>query len=360
MEKIWKSATQNEYKKCFDILNTQSHIEKETFKNFATTVFEIAKKQLGCPECTLRFINDERNNLGFASVMNRTVTLNLNKMEKQTLFKTISTIYHELTHIYQDKMDEKKKIGTQTPATFPYIHCYSDERFLPADILGIDPFLFYFTCQHEKQARDVGSECAMELFTQLKNLCKIQPTRAGTERYIDRLISQTQTRWDKENANNAGATAQIQAFLKMNPNFVHTAFEKIKQEFIRDASRFGIVSKERLECESRFNRRIGALVLLGCDDNLKSQILNFASSNFINKGEIFNALISVTDSPYSKTTKGDLDLLFKFAEMNNCPTETLLNLLISWDNDYIISVMNGTSFKGSNSTNKKFNNNYEF
>ena len=99
---------------------------------------------------------------------------------------------------------------------------------------------------------------------------------------------------------------------------------------------------------------------MGSDDNLKSQILNLASSNFINKGEIFNALISVTDSPYSKTTKGDLDLLFKFAEMNNCPTETLLNLLISWDNDYIISVMNGTSYKGSNSTNKKFNNNYEF
>ena len=45
MEKIWKEVSQNEYQKCFDILNTQSLIEKETYKNFAIELFEIAKKQ---------------------------------------------------------------------------------------------------------------------------------------------------------------------------------------------------------------------------------------------------------------------------------------------------------------------------
>ncbi|MBO5884496.1 MAG: hypothetical protein J6Q51_01725, partial [Clostridia bacterium] len=147
MEKIWKPATISEYKRCFDILNTQSLIETETYKNFAIELFEIAKRQLGCTDCKLKFINDERNNLGFASTMDNSVTLNLNKMEKQTLYKTVSTIYHELTHIRQGRVDEKKKINQQTPAKFPFLRCYGDERFLPAEILGINPFLFYYTCQ---------------------------------------------------------------------------------------------------------------------------------------------------------------------------------------------------------------------
>ena len=118
MEKIWNKATLNDYQKCFDILNTQSHMEKETFKNFAIELFEVAKKQFDCPDCKLKFIDDEKNNLGFASIMDNSVTLNLRKMDKNTLFKTVSTIYHELTHIYQDKNNDKKRIETSKSQSF--------------------------------------------------------------------------------------------------------------------------------------------------------------------------------------------------------------------------------------------------
>ena len=274
MEKFWKNASQNEYKKCFDILNTESLIERETYIHFATELFEIAKKQLGCSDTTLRFVASDKNDLGFASIVNNTVTLNINKMEKQTLYKTVSTIYHELTHIRQDKYDSKKEINTVYPAEFPFVRCYGNENFLPPEILGISPFLFYYTCQHEKQARDVGSECAMELFVALKEIAQNNPTKTGTARHIDRCIQQVQTRWDRENNDNQRATTQIKEFLKQNPNFVVKAFEKIKQEFINDANKYPIFTKERNGLESRFNARIGVLVLLGCDENLKKDILN--------------------------------------------------------------------------------------
>ena len=355
MEKIWKKASQSEYQKCFDILNTESLIERETYRKFAIELFEIAKKQLNCQDVELRFINDEKTNLGFSSNVNKTVTLNLQKMEKQTLYLTVSTIYHELTHIHQDKTDEKKKIGTSKPAKFPFVRCYGDERFLPRPILGgISPYLFYYSCQHEKQARDVGNECAMELFKTLKDISQTQETKNGTARFIDRCINQVQARWLKDNRDNDFATSQVNEFLKVYPNFVHESFDRIKQEFTNDAGKFPITSPERLQCEKRFNLRLGSLVLMGCDDQMKKQIFEFVSSNFVSQGEIFNTLISVTDSPYSTTTKEEFDVLLKFAEANNCPKETLFNLLVSWDKKYLNELANGKnpdndkSFNGNN------------
>ena len=43
MERYWKKQPTMVYKKCFDILNTQSLIEKQTYINFLTELFEIAK-----------------------------------------------------------------------------------------------------------------------------------------------------------------------------------------------------------------------------------------------------------------------------------------------------------------------------
>jgi len=350
MEKIWKKASQNEYQKLFDILNSQSLMEKETFKNFAIELFEIAKKQLGCVDCKLKFIDDERNNLGFASIMDNSVTLNLRKMDKNTLHKTVSTIYHELTHIHQDTFKNNKTIGTSIPAEFPFIRCFGDERFLPREILGISPFLFYYTCQHEKQARDNGSECAMELFDELKKLAQTSQAKSATIRQIDRTANQVKLRWEKENEDNAFANSQIQAFLSQNPNFVQEAFNKIKQEFNRDVKMYNPMSKERFALENRFNCRLGSLVLLGCDDKLKEQIFDFVSSNFVSKGEVFNTFISVIDSPYSKTTEEELSLLFKLAEQNKCSPEVLSNLLISWDKNFIKESMD----KSSNQSKNKF------
>ena len=68
MEKIWNKASINDYQKCFDILNTNSLFEKETFRKFAIELFEIAKKQSNCPDCKLKFIDDEKNNLGFGEI----------------------------------------------------------------------------------------------------------------------------------------------------------------------------------------------------------------------------------------------------------------------------------------------------
>ena len=351
MEKIWKKAEQNEYQKCFDILNSESLIERETYKKFATELFAIAKKQLDCKDCKLRFIESEKNDLGFASVLNNSVTLNLNKMEKHTLYKTVSTIYHELTHIRQDTTENKKKLETFVPAEFPFIRCSGNEKFLPANLLGISPFLFYYTCQHEKQARDVGSECAMELFVELKNIAHTKPAKNGTIRLIERCINQIQLRWDKENENNNLATAQINAFFNQNPNFLQDAFNKIKQEFVFAAIKYNARSKERAQIENRFNCRVGSLVLMGCDNNLKKQILDFVASNFVNKGEIFNTLISVVDSPYSITTANEINLLIKFAEINNCPKETLLNFLVSWDKNYMNKIINNLYLLNKNQNN---------
>ncbi|MBQ8424824.1 MAG: hypothetical protein IJX17_02230 [Clostridia bacterium] len=356
MEKIWNKATLNDYQKCFDILNTQPHMENETFKNFAIELFEIAKKQLNSPDCKLKFVNDEKNNLGFASSMDNTVTLNLRKMDKNTLFKTVSTIYHELTHIHQDKTNDKKRIGTSKPAKFPFERCYGDERFMPPEILGISPFLFYYTSQKEKQARDVGSECAMELFNSLNNITKTQPSQNSTKRLIDRCINQVQLRWDRENLDNVRATTQINSFLSQNPNFIYDAFDKIKQEFINDTKNCSPMSNERFAYENRFNCRIGSLVLLGCDDNLKNQIYEFISSNFVSKGEVFNTFISVIDSPYSTTTKEELSMLLKLAELNNCPKDTLINFLISWDKQHLNEVFNSLSFNDKKQ-NKSFSGN---
>lgn len=354
MERIWEKASQSEYEKCFNILNTESLIEKETYVKFATELFEIAKKQLNITNCNLKFIDNMGNSLGVSSIVNRSVTLNLSKMEKQTLFKTVSTIYHELTHIHQDTTKYKKKIETVLPAKFPFINCSGNENFLPTNMLGISPFLFYYTCQVEKQARDVGSECAMDLFLELKKIAETKSVRNGTKLLIDRCINQVQLRWNTENKNNELATMQINEFLKLNPNFRQNAFNKIKQEFLNDANKYGITTKERMQYENRFICRIGILVLMGCDDNLKNQILSFVSSNFISKGEIFNALITVIDSPYSKTTKNDLISLFKFAEQNNFPKDIMLNYLTNWDRNYIYEVIqNKDNFKPFNIPNLK-------
>lgn len=343
MEKFWKDVSANELKECFDILNTYSLIETETYRKFAIALFEVAKRQLGVNNCTLNFVNEMQNNLGVSSSLTNTVTLNLAKMEKQTLFKTVGTIYHELTHLHQERTGFKKEIGTCLPNKFPFDRCVGNENFLPTNILGISTNLFYFTCEHEKQARDVGNECGMEVFKALNELSKKNQTKTGTALFIERCILQTQRRIDKEKADYSFASAQAKAFLASNPNFIQNAFDKIKQEFMADAVRFNPTSKERYQCENRFNYRVGALVLMGCDDYMKAQILSFVSNNFVNKGEIFTSLVSVADSPYSKTTKTDFETLTKFASHVNCSKEALAGYLTNWDKDYVLDAIDNLS-----------------
>lgn len=353
MEKIWKDVSASEFKECFDILNTYSLIETETYRKFAIALFEVAKRQLGVNNCTLNFVNEMKNNLGVSSSLNNTVTLNLAKMEKQTLFKTVATIYHELTHLRQDKIETKKTLNMAFKPEFPFIRCIGNEKFLPPEILGTSTEFFYFTCKHEKQARDVGNECAMNLFTALNELAQVNQTKAGTARFIERCILQTQRRIDKEKADYSFASAQAKAFLASNPNFIQNAFAKIKQEFISGASMCDKNSVERQQCERRFNYRLGSLVLMGCDDYMKAQTLSFVSSNFVNKAEVFTSFVSVVDSPYSKTTEKDLSLLFKLAEHNNCTKDNLINYLVSWDKDYL------NDFAAGKQPNTENNNGFE-
>jgi hypothetical protein len=54
---------------------------------------------------------------------------------------------------------------------------------------------------------------------------------------------------------------------------IQTAFNKIKQEFLVETANCDKNSKQRYMCENRFNYRIGALVLMGCDDKMKAEIL---------------------------------------------------------------------------------------
>ena len=343
MERFWKKVSPSELQECFDILNTYSLIEKETYKKFTVALFEVAKRQLGCEDVTLHFVDDMQNNLGVSSSLTNTVTLNLAKMEKQTLFKTVSTIYHELTHLHQERTGFKKEIGTCMPNKFPFERCIGNEKFLPTEILGISTSLFYFTCKHEKEARDAGNECGMEVFTALKEIAERSETKGGTARFIDRCILQTQNRIIKEKADYSFAYTQGRAFIASHPNFMQTAFDKIKKEYLDGARMCAANSKEKYQCENRFNYRIGALVLMGCDDYMKAQILSFVSNNFVNRGEIFTSLVSVIDSPYSRVNESDLSTLFKFAGAVNCSKESLANYLTSWDKNYITGVMNNSS-----------------
>lgn len=356
MEKFWKKVSPSELQECFNILNTESLIERETYRKFAIALFDVAKRQLGVEDVKLNFVDNMQNNLGVSTTLTNTVTLNLAKMEKQTLFKTVATIYHELTHIHQDRTGFKKEIGTCLPNKFPFARCVGNENFLPTEILGISTSLFYFTCEHEKEARDVGNECGMEVFTALKEIADRSETKGGTARFIDRCILQTQARITKEKSDYGFAYTQARAFLAKNPNFMQTAFDKIKQEFLLDAAKFDRNSKERYQCENRFNYRIGALVLMGCDDKMKAQILSFVSNNFVNRGEIFTSVISVADSPYSRINESDLSFLFKLAGFVNCPKETLANYMTCWDKDYFKNVMSNSSTFETPKPFKPFNN----
>ena len=341
----WNKALKSDYKKCFDILNSNSISERDTYVKLSIELFEIAKKQLGITNAKLKFVETMGNSLGVSTVLDHSVTLNLEKMEKQNFHKIVSTIYHELTHLRQEKTEAKKEIDKTVPAEFPVVHAYGNENFLPKEILGISPFLFYYTCKHEKEARDNGSACATDFFRELKNLSASQPTKSDTSSFIEECFAQVRNRWSEENFNNMRATIEVGAFIKKNPNFTHDAFEKIKQEFNRDQSYLPLMSKERNQLEDRFVRRIGSLVLLGCDDNLKNDVLSFASNNFCNVGNIFNTMISVIDSPYSKVSKDDFNLLFQYAEKVNCPKDLLFNYLTSWDKNYINKVTGSSSQK---------------
>lgn len=345
MDKFWNNASKEEYEKCFDILNNGDAFSNDTYKKFIIELFDIAKKQFGCEDCKLVLADNLGTDLGVSSATNKTITLNFNLLEQLTFYRMVVTLYHELTHIYQDKVSEKKEIGTALPNEFPFIHCVGNEKLMPKEILGITPFFFYYTSRKEKQARDVGSECATELFTTLKNMVQTKQARPGTRRVIDRAIMQIKLKWDEEKAKNNIATAKIKEYFEQNPNYMQDVFEKIKREFINDVQKGGITPKERYEYESRCIYRIGSLVLLGCDDNMKSQILNFVTSNFVNRSEIFNAFIVVVDSPYSKISKNDLVSLFKLANVNNCSKDTLLNLLTSWDKNYLNKVINDMSLE---------------
>ena len=319
------------YKKCFDILNTQSLIEKQTYINFLTELFEIAKVQMGCPECKLVFFDSDKNDLGYASQDHLTVNINLQKIEKQNLYKLVSTIYHELEHFHARKVETKKQLGVERVAKFPYFQAARGSHLLPTEILGIDTYLFYYTSIHEKDARDVGNECAMEVFEALKQISETEKTATGTARHIDRTIMFLQRVKNEEQRNYNFACAEINKFFAQNPNFYKSALNKIFAEFLEKAKHCQPFSQERKKLEEMFNIRMGALVFLGCDDQSKKQILDFASRNFVFKGNVINALILLIDAPYSKTTKQDFKLLFDYARQCNCLNNQLLGCLTNWD-----------------------------
>ena len=327
------------YKKCFDILNKQSLIEKQTYVNFLTELFEIAKVQMGCPECKLVFFDSDRNDLGYASQDHLTVNLNLQKIEKQNLYKSVSTIFHELEHLHAAKVEQKKKLGVAKPAVFPYLQAARGNGLLPTEILGIDTYLFYYTSTHEKNARDVGNECAMEVFEALRQISETERTATGTARHIDRTIMFLQRVKNEEQRNYNFACAEIKKFFAQNPNFYQSALQKIFAEFSEKTKQCQPFSQQRKQLEEIFNLRMGSLVFLGCDDQSKKQILDFARKNFVFKANVINTLILLVDAPYSKTTKQDFKILFDYARQCNCLNNELLGCLTNWDKQDVYDIL---------------------
>ena len=339
MEKYWKKQPTAVYKKCFDILNKQSLIETQTYVNFLTELFEIAKVQMGCPECKLVFFDSDKNDLGYASQDHLTVNINLQKIEKQNLYKLVSTIYHELEHFHERKVEDKKQLGVAQPAVFPYFQAARGQSLLPTEILGIDTYLLYYTSTHEKQARDVGNECAMEVFEALKQISESERTATGTARHIDRTIMMLQRTKQEEQKNYNFACAEIKKFFAQNPNFYKNALQKIFAEFLEKSKFYQPFSKERKQLEEITNLRIGALIFLGCDDESKKQIINFTTRNFVFKANVINSLVLVIDSPYSKTTKYDFKLLFDYARQCNCLNNQLLGCFTNWEQQDVYDIL---------------------
>lgn len=243
MEKYWKKQPTAVYKKCFDILNKQSLIETQTYVNFLTELFEIAKVQMGCPECKLVFFDSDKNDLGYASQDHLTVNINLQKIEKQNLYKLVSTIYHELEHFHERKVEDKKQLGVAQPAVFPYFQAARGQSLLPTEILGIDTYLLYYTSTHEKQARDVGNECAMEVFEALKQISESERTATGTARHIDRTIMMLQRTKQEEQKTIILLVQRLKSFLHKIQISIKMHFKKYLQSFWKNQNFINLFQK---------------------------------------------------------------------------------------------------------------------
>ena len=251
----------------------------------------------------------------------------------------MSTIYHELEHFHERKVEAKKQLGVAKPAVFPYFQAARGKGLLPTEILGIDTYLFYYTSKHEKQARDVGSQCALEVFEALKQISETERTLTGTSRHIDRTIMMLQRTQQEEQNNYNFACAEINKFFAQNPNFYQTALKRAFAEFSEKAKSCQPFSQERKQLEEVLNLRIGSLIFLGCDEESKKQIINFAAKNYVFKANVINSLILVIDSPYSKTTKQDFKLLFDYARQCNCLNNQLLGCLINWNQQDVYDIL---------------------
>ena len=77
MSDFCKRIPMQEYQKCFDILNSGKFKKQETYRQFLVSVFEVAKKQMGCEDCGIEFAMLEKDSYGKASDIENMIRLNI-------------------------------------------------------------------------------------------------------------------------------------------------------------------------------------------------------------------------------------------------------------------------------------------
>ena len=307
-----KQLTTQDYQKCFDILNSGKLNNTETYKQFLVSVFEVAKVQMGCEDCGLEFGRYEKDNYGRAAEAENVIKINLLNAKPRYICQNISTIYHELVHMCQYKEKGKKQLGFAKSPTLPFeqsIHPY----ILNKDLLGVHPFLVYYCSNIEKQARDIGYYEAGRFFENMDKLSTSKKTRSKVQKVIQKSKKYFEKKYEYEQLHYKIAYDAIAEFVNNNPDFVSKALDNVFAEFRVEAHKVGAYSFDRINLEELAVSRINALVNLGCNDECKNKIIEFLTTEVLFKKYIVLGLLYVVDSPYSKITMQDFEIVFECA-----------------------------------------------
>ncbi len=252
-----------------------------------------------------------------------TIYLNPKEMKNKNFIKPLTTISHELRHLYQEKSKVPfKKIDIFKKSTYPVNYFNSNTCFL-LDLKKIDLYNYYYSSQIEKDARDYS-------INSLINLCKIiiQDCDKNSFAYT----------W----ANNG--LKKLQKEKKIEEKKYNYSFNHVKKTYIQLSEiikykilgilriyEYNILQKNDFSLNLAKKNDIKSFLYIYCDDEIVHKIINYCFQS-----TDIETLFMCLNHPNTKISATQFKECIDFIKMNTAYDNTTIKYNLNiWEKFFL-------------------------
>lgn len=303
-----------------DVLNIvdKENIQNIDMREYSKKVFEIAKNEDNLSNIINLIFNDEYFLQNFGNNYDNVIEIDSKVVNPARIIDLTTTIFRLSRYYYQNA--QKIEVDKHIEPKMPVAYCSFPIENLNEKEIGMKIFDIFNTSQNEKDARDTSLARSKQLFDYLQD----NATNKEVKDYLQTVSKDLNKMISFENVSYTNSMYNL-----------YFDQEKLKQVVTNEVKNEIESFKRNPLNYSKFFEDINALLILYCDENIKTDIKKTISP-YIQNVDILLNYIYVHNYPYWNTTSNDLNEIFALARKTHIPFELVAGKLPNFDKNDLV------------------------